>query len=330
MKCFYHNDHDGLFAAGCIAVDFPGGNGDDAKYLAVDYKDSFPLACVERDELVWIVDFSIEPDLMRRLLEITPHVVWIDHHQTAIDKYAGFEHPLHGVRDASQAACVLTYKYITWLLGLPRNAELRRRETSRHQVEFLPTPDEIYEEPPEVLDNLVPLSLRYVADRDTWTWRLGPATQWFHDGLNLHNELRPKGELMKRLLHVFDGSTESQIEMINEILLPGRIIEQYRTQWFERYRAAWAYDTTFEGHRALAMNLQMCGSDGFGHAFHEYPLVIAFAHDGLQYQVSLYSHELQGIDVSKLAEKYGGGGHKGAAGFPCKELPWRRPSMPGE
>jgi uncharacterized protein len=30
------------------------------------------------------------------------------------------------------------------------------------------------------------------------------------------------------------------------------------------------------------------------------------------------------VDVSKIAVKYGGGGHKAASGFQCKELPFTR------
>jgi nanoRNase/pAp phosphatase (c-di-AMP/oligoRNAs hydrolase) len=36
--------------------------------------------------------------------------------------------------------------------------------------------------------------------------------------------------------------------------------------------------------------------------------------------VSLYT--TKDIDVSEIAKKYGGGGHKQAAGFTCDKLPW--------
>jgi nanoRNase/pAp phosphatase (c-di-AMP/oligoRNAs hydrolase) len=46
-----------------------------------------------------------------------------------------------------------------------------------------------------------------------------------------------------------------------------------------------------------------------------------FVFDGEQYTVSLYSKT---VDVSEIAKKYGGGGHKGAAGFQCKKLPFMK------
>ena len=44
-----------------------------------------------------------------------------------------------------------------------------------------------------------------------------------------------------------------------------------------------------------------------------------FAFNGDFHKVSLRSKT---IDVSKIALKYGGGGHKEAAGFECVKLPW--------
>ena len=58
----------------------------------------FPLNKIEKDERVFIVDFSIEPEDMRELLKITKNVVWIDHHKTTIEKYQDFESCIPGIR----------------------------------------------------------------------------------------------------------------------------------------------------------------------------------------------------------------------------------------
>ncbi len=68
------------------------------------------------------------------------------------------------------------------------------------------------------------------------------------------------------------------------------------------------------------MNLHMFGSLAFNELMFDYPICIGFVYDGKQYTVGLYSRE---IDVSEIAKKYDGGGHKGAAGFVCKELPFK-------
>jgi len=57
----------------------------------------------------------------------------------------------------------------------------------------------------------------------------------------------------------------------------------------------------------------------FGDKINEFDICIGFVFDGLRYTVGLYSQKL---DVSEIAKKYGGGGHPGAAGFVCKQLPF--------
>jgi len=44
--------------------------------------------------------------------------------------------------------------------------------------------------------------------------------------------------------------------------------------------------------------------------------------DGKKYSYSIFSSN-PNIDCSKIAESYGGGGHKGAAGFSSDELLFR-------
>jgi nanoRNase/pAp phosphatase (c-di-AMP/oligoRNAs hydrolase) len=63
----------------------------------------------------------------------------------------------------------------------------------------------------------------------------------------------------------------------------------------------------------------MFGSQGFVERFDEYPICIAYIHDGEKFTVSLYSKD---VHVDKIAQRYGGGGHKGAAGFKCEVLPF--------
>ena len=52
----------------------------------------------------------------------------------------------------------------------------------------------------------------------------------------------------------------------------------------------------------------------FGKKYYEYPLVVNFAYNGKGFSYSLFSSNPE-VDCSKIAETFGGGGHKGAAGF---------------
>ena len=68
-----------------------------------------------------------------------------------------------------------------------------------------------------------------------------------------------------------------------------------------------------------AVNRARVSSDRFEGRIHEYPIVIAYYWDGGRWKISLYSEK---VDVSEIAKAYGGGGHKGAAGFQCGALPF--------
>ena len=115
MKCFYHIDLDGKAAAFCVYA--WAGIKDveqQVEFIPIDYGIPFPFDSVQPDEQVWIVDYSIKPDEMTRLLEITKDVTWIDHHKTAIEKYSDYPNKIRGIRKDGVAGCVLTWKYIHW------------------------------------------------------------------------------------------------------------------------------------------------------------------------------------------------------------------------
>jgi nanoRNase/pAp phosphatase (c-di-AMP/oligoRNAs hydrolase) len=67
--------------------------------------------------------------------------------------------------------------------------------------------------------------------------------------------------------------------------------------------------------------LPILSSQIFDTVKEDYDIMIPFCFDGKQWTVSMYTKNKE-IDVSIIAKKYGGGGHKNAAGFQCKELPF--------
>lgn len=73
MKCFYHLDLDGK-CAGYYVWHYACLGEEDEKpenFIKINYGMEFPLNKIEKDERVFIVDFSIEPEDMRELLKIT-------------------------------------------------------------------------------------------------------------------------------------------------------------------------------------------------------------------------------------------------------------------
>jgi hypothetical protein len=99
----------------------------------------------------------------------------------------------------------------------------------------------------------------------------------------------------------------------------GKSAIKYRDNYCAGLCKSYGHETEIDGQKAYACNQFMFGSGGFGERFNQYPVCLAYIHDGKKFSVSLYSTT---IDVSIIAKKHGGGGHKGAAGFVCEELPF--------
>lgn len=307
MKCFYHDDMDGRASAAIVAQKIceeapTFGYPYDRlpkNFVAMDYSKDFPLDEIREDDVVWIVDYHIEPAMMRKLLEKVQKVTWIDHHQTAIEKYKDWEGEIAGVRKSGEAACSLTWKYVR---------------------------DNYHPREPDI----VPLAIQLIADRDVWTWDFGKETKYFYAGIQSYDTL----PMSRMWLRAFgrDYTTinrknpflceemRQSIEFVNEVLLKGHSIEQYRKQFYINYVKAVAFEAEFEGYNCLAMNAALVGSEAFGEeGMNEYDILIPFFFNGKEYSISLFSNK---VDVSEIATKHGGGGHEGAAGFQCDELPF--------
>jgi oligoribonuclease NrnB/cAMP/cGMP phosphodiesterase (DHH superfamily) len=294
MKCFYHNDADGKCAG--FWVHLSAGINDlvlgyDPEFIEIDYKMKFPMDTIEPGEQIYIVDFSISPDEMRELLKITKNVTWIDHHKTAIEKYIDFEYDIRGVRYDGVAGCMLTFCYLHHM-------------TQRGQGDIKPFDISMV--------NDAPMFTKLIADWDVWKFDFGDDTRNFQTAFRAYN-FDPDSENWLRFLE-YDGF---EGKMINE----GITMIKYKDNWAKEYIKI-GYETIFEGYKCFALNLGMANSEYFKSLpTDKYDIFIAFSFDGEQFKVSIYSKT---VDVSQIALKYGGGGHKGAAGFQCIELPFKK------
>ena len=156
-----------------------------------------------------------------------------------------------------------------------------------------------------------PYAVSLIGDFDTWKFKLAKSME-FKYGLESWDH-KPESDIWKNLLDEdweWDGMMDS-----------GEAIIRFRDNICKDFRS-FGYETRFEGWLAFVQNLYMFGSLAFGELMMDYPICISFVFDGYNYTVGLYSSD-EDIDVSEIAKKYGGGGHKGAAGFVCKELPFR-------
>lgn len=159
-------------------------------------------------------------------------------------------------------------------------------------------------------EDLVPMFLRLVDDWDCWKHKM-PETKAFNAGSQLYDTSPNSSfwlEIMQNSLYL-----DNVIEK-GELVL--KVIDQRAKEELDAY----GFPVEFEGYSCMALNQGRCNSDWFK-SVPNYDIYIPFYYNGKtkKFVVSLYS---SCTDVSKIAKKYGGGGHKGASGFHCDKLPF--------
>lgn len=293
MKIFYHTDADGKCAAFWVKKLAKHYDLYERTFIPINYGQVFPLDIIQPKEQVYIVDYSIFPEEMKLLLKITTNVVWIDHHISAIKRYEDEKYKnmfIPGVRKDGVAGCMLTYLYLM-------NKDIAENITNKEDTVFYKKNNRTGN----------PTFTDYIADYDVWTFQYGEDTKKFAAGLNCY-DLNPESDFWETLF---------SNKKVREVISIGGNILKYQDSWAERYCKNYSFETSFEGYKALAMNLAMISSEYFKSIENCYDLYIGFAYDGENWNYSLRSEK---IDCSKIAMKYGGGGHKGAAGFSLKDL----------
>lgn len=152
-----------------------------------------------------------------------------------------------------------------------------------------------------------PRYLKLIGDRDIWKNEF-PESHFFHEYLmSLIIDLDD-------FIEVFhdNANLDQKIEL-------GRRLSRKKETDIPEIVKKNAKPFIFEGHDCLAVNFTNWQSD-IGHHIYEdlgYTVAMVFHRTKSGWRFSIYSHK---VDVSKLATKYGGGGHPNASGFFQKEL----------
>ena len=127
---------------------------------------------------------------------------------------------------------------------------------------------------------------------------------------------------LNTLWKIFYSENNFPHKILNEVIHKGITIKSYIDKDNTQYRNAWSYESEIDGHKCLVIN-RKSNSWIFGDKVKEYPVTMVWAFNGEKYSYSIYSID-PSIDCSKIAEKFGGGGHKGAAGFMSTDLLFKK------
>jgi len=288
IKVFYHSkDLDGWASGAIVKHKYP-----EAEMFPINYGDKFPWSEIKPDDVVYMVDFSLSIEDMDRLNNhLQQNLAWIDHHIGIIREYEDTPMrylPILGKRDTSVAACELTWEFL--------------------------------------FGGRIPVFIRLLSLYDTWS----------------HNDREFDWNFIEDFQYGFKaGSKDPKDDMsfwdmwfrfkdredlAHEVMLDGKLIRSYIEDRFETTLRDRSYKIDWEGYRCLVVNGDpyianfMTRSKEFEGCF----VAISYVNrKGESWEVSLRTLR-NDIDLSVLAKKYGGGGHRAAAGFGWESivLPW--------
>ncbi len=233
----------------------------------------------------------------------TERVTWIDHHASSI---ASHPKDIPGYRIDGVAACRLAWN---WFAGNHHGeGEKYPLATKQEFVDRMVCPEE-------------PLAVRLAGEHDVWDKR-DPRSELFQHGLRSRDL-----DQREHFNTVCWNNLLSNDETFVEILLEsGKSLQYARAQEYREVITQQGFDVQFEGLTFLA-----CNSHELDIRSQLFEAGIKPHHDGLlgftfggkDWRVSLYGVPGKpDTDLSPIAVKHGGGGHRQACGFRTKTLPF--------
>jgi len=252
--------------------------------MPVQYGDDPPAPERLHGREVWVVDFSYPRAVLMGMHAASRKLQVLDHHQTAEAELRG----LSFCRFAqNKSGARMVWEYLI------------------NECVWEPSPNTVG--PIEMYDGVatvdsVPWLVAYTEDRDLWRWELDDSRE-----VNAAIQLRPY-------------TVEAWQEMADEELphtmaAQGKTILRYQQTVVEKHVAG-AHLANIGGQEVPCVNATTLVSE-IGHALCQgEPFAAMYFETGGKRVYSLRSDE-QGLDVSVIAKRYGGGGHQHAAGFTC-------------
>lgn len=166
-----------------------------------------------------------------------------------------------------------------------------------------------------------PLPFYLIGRYDVWD-HTHPKTLPFQYGCRMHETSPDKQEGLQFWFHVYDND-----DYFNSVLNEGEVVLKYIKQANAKLVKARSFEATVDGLKFIVCNAGLANSQLFDSVFdtdkHDAMMTFCMLPSG-RWTISMYSTK-DNIDLGTLAKAKGGGGHKGAAGFQCDELPFTFP-----
>ena len=288
IKCIYHKiDLDG-WASAAIVQKWCEENNHEVELIGYNYKDELPDT---NADILFLCDLSFDPEIMNKLYtEYGKKFIWIDHHESAINKN---NKKISGIRSVKYAACELTWNFLYPDFKIPLGLKylglydsFRHKNTPDHDkvMWFQYYARSVCNSP----DTIVPEWIMNKVNRELFD-------PWLTIGKAIYEHLVIEAKSKyARGTEIFFPETVTGIDPINE-----------------------NPDIQAHEYKFIMINEERFNPVNFGIDYHAdgYDGAACFYLDkNKKWVFSLYNNNGQ-VNCAEICIRYGGGGHKGAAGF---------------
>lgn len=281
---YHHNDLDG-FASASLVLKWKNENHSkmNIEFKKVNYGDY--LVVPKSYKYVFVVDFSFDDFFMNKTKEFNKEVIWCDHHESAKKKNMDLwnSNKFKGLRDLNLCGSSLTYLYLF------NNGEIMNNE-------------EFYK------SKKISFVLKFCEDYDMWKFNYKK-----YDVFSFHEMFYLKYKSPEEFLKLFNYSKD---KLYKEIKFYDSIIDfkkniaenaRYNGKYIKINKLrGWIQNDTTDPNFLSDFLLEKKEDVDF-------TMIYKVKNDG-KVKISLRSQK-DNIDLTKIASKYGGGGHKKASGM---------------
>jgi oligoribonuclease NrnB/cAMP/cGMP phosphodiesterase (DHH superfamily) len=251
--------------------------------VGIDYGENYDPPKPENIDKLYLVDFSFQP--IEKMVELSNHI--------GREKMVWIDHHKSAIEEAKRVG----------LDTLPGAREIGKAGCELAWEYFNPSTE-------------MPEAIRLLGRYDVWDLKDGV--------LPFQYGMRAKVKDINSPVWTAILANHAQaLAATKEILREGEAILEYVKLDNEKYLASCGFESQLEGHTAIVLN-RLASSQAFEGSYDpaKHDMMIAFVRKNAAWRVSLFSTK-ETVDCSAIAKQYGGGGHKGAAGFICDTLPFK-------
>lgn len=244
-------------------------------------------APIDGDTDVWILDFSYPLEDLKKFAEVARRVSVLDHHKTALERYK---------KETKSLSEFTIDENLSVYFDMSRSGAMIAWDTFNTSKLFTPS------------------LINHIQDRDLWKFELVETKAYTA-------ALRSYPQTFKVWDDLAEDHGYNNNDCYLQFILEGEAILRYFNQQLTFALADTKREITIDGVKGLSANLPPMFASDAGSILAEESGTFGltyFINQNGHYSCSLRS--IGDFDVSSIAKKFGGGGHKNAAGFSIREI----------